>query len=339
MTDQPLLLVYTKKDNDELGLARNIVRGEPVLARTVSRLRFNPDAFHFAKGAETVSEIQALPSQRLSWEDCCFQRAQDLLRLNKDHYFISYSGGIDSTAILVSLLETWPRHALEKVTVLLSKSSVEENPNFFNRVVENFKIETSVQEMSSRLVETRSLLVTGEAGDQLFGSVVLSELWEKFGSRIFTDDYQEMAKIALKDSFERFAPIVEESPIPIRSAVDFFWWLNFTQKWQFVKYRFMQSAEWDLRAQYGEHVLHFYDSVAFQQWSLENHDRKIQKTWDSYKFIVKEFIYKYTRDPEQLKLRKLQSLFKTFTLTEKRMAITPAYKSIATLNELRDYVR
>src|SRR4051812_43740400 len=130
---QPLLLNYTKKNNDDVGLDPSINDYRPLLARTISRLKYCPDAFYFSPAAESVEQLISMPQENLSWDECCFRRAESLLRLNKDKYYVSYSGGIDSTAILVAILETWPQEALDKVVVLLSKTSVEENPTFFNR--------------------------------------------------------------------------------------------------------------------------------------------------------------------------------------------------------------
>lgn len=351
MSDGSGLLNYTKKNNDDVGLHPSIAETKSLLSRTVSRLEYKPDAFYFHKGAESLKELLAIPQRNLSWEDCCFQRAEELLRLNKEKYYIAYSGGIDSTAILVAILQVWPKAALDKVVVLLSKTSIEENPSFFNSVISRFKVQNSLQNFSHLLRDREALLVTGEMGDQLFGSVTLMKPCMEFGDGFLKRHYIEAASMMFEamqarlgrtirtTAFERFHPIVEESPVPIKTVFDFFWWFNFSQKWQFVKYRFLQSGDWDLQVRYGEHVLHFYDSIAFQHWSLRNHDLKIRETWDSYKFTNKEFIYKFTHDPEQLKLRKVQSLLKTFTFNEKRMAVTSDYRSIDSIEELRRYVR
>jgi len=351
MNDRPLLLNYTKKSNDDVGLDPAVMESRPVLSRTISRLKTKPDVFYFCKGAESIQELLEMPQQNLSWEECCFQRAEQLLRLKKDRYYISYSGGIDSTAVLVAMQEVWPKADLEKVVVLLSKTSIEENPTFFNRHVSKYPLETSLQNASRLLRKPNTLLVTGEMGDQLFGSVILMLPCQEEGDQILKADFREavpgifkglqlhMGQLSESTNYERFYQIVEECPFPIQTTFDFFWWFNFTQKWQFVKYRFLQSSDWDLHLRYGEQILHFYDTIAFQQWSLKNHDLKIQDTWESYKFTNKEFIYKYTKDPEQLTLRKIQSLLKTFTLNEKRMAITSDYREVNSIEELRNYVR
>jgi hypothetical protein len=347
MTALPTLLSFTKKNTydidyvDSKGLYRFPTS---VLA---SRLQFKPDLFRFAKGAESLAELLQSPDPGLTWEECCLKRAQDLLDLNRDHYYINYSGGIDSTNAVVSLLRVWPKEALKKVTIRLTHHCIDENPAFFDRYISRFHLQNSLLDVSSLLVKKNALLVTGELGDQLFGSDFLLDAASRFGDSCLNKNYQDFAPVLFavparedvsRKMFEHLHPIVAESPFPIRTTHDFFWWYNFTQKWQYVKYRYPESVQWDLRAKYGSHIVHFFDSVEFQKWSLANHDLKIRDTVDSYKFTAKEHIYNFTKNPDDLNLKKSQSLAKTYVMDEKRIAITSNHTAVATIEELKPYV-
>lgn len=345
-----MLLAYTQKNNSDLQkLFKNNRLLQVPFDRCNSRLKYRTELFNFAKASESLAELLADTSRPMSWAECCRQSALDFLALNKQDYYISYSGGIDSTAAVVSLLETWSEEDLKRVTILLSHHSIEENVSFFNKYITRFKIANSLENTSDRLLASDSIFITGELGDQLQGSDIMGFAAELYGNSCLKEDYlQHVPKIlsaflkseeAGKEIFNRFNPIVEECPFPIRTTHDFFWWYNFTQKWQHVKYRFAESPHWDMRAQYDSHVRHFYDRVYFQRWSLENHDKKMKKTWESYKFSAKEYIYGFTKNPDDLNLKKVQSLKKNYILSSKRIGYTADYKPIKNIEELRTYVR
>ncbi len=318
--------------------------------RVVSRLNYKPDLFSFAPAAEPIADLVKLPRPRATWSEICQARAQELLKLNRRHYYLGYSGGIDSTGMLVAILQTWPTQDLDRVTVLMTHHSILENPSFFNQHIAKLKFKTWFQDVSKRLLEEDALLITGELGDQLFGSDLIMGAIQFFGdsspSRPFSvipeflnHKLQHKGEEVGSAVFEHFLPIAEESPFPLRTVHDFLWWLNFTQKWQHVKLRYFELKSWDLNATYGKHYVTFYDTVDFQLWSLHNHDLKIRDTWSSYKFTIKEFIYDFTKDPDHLKMFKLQSLMKTYVATEKRVAVTEAYEVLDRIEGLEPYVR
>ena len=42
----------------------------------------------------------------------------------------------------------------------------------------------------------------------------------------------------------------------------------------------------------------FFMTNDFELWSLNNHDKKIRDTWESYKWPCKEIIYRFTKDAD-----------------------------------------
>lgn len=316
--------------------------------KAISRLKYKPDLFNYDLQSETVASIQKLGKAK-TWEECCAERALQLLKLNYENYWFAYSGGIDSTGMLTSILKFWPAKELSRVSIALTHHSVEENPFFFDKYVVKFNLINTLSPLSKMLLKGHTLLVTGELGDQLFGSDILGAGSRQYGDEVLFKNYKDVAPQIIeayigakgpgKSIFEHFHPIVEESPFPIKTAHDFFWWLNFSQKWQHVKFRFIESKGWDLAAKYGSHIQHFYDSPSFQSWSLQNHDLKIRDTWQSYKFTAKEYLADFTKDPGQLNLIKIQSLEKTYVIDEKRIGVDSNYKPIRNFEELRRYVR
>jgi hypothetical protein len=345
-----VLLNFTKKKWERTFLAGRVppeLQFDPFF-RTISRLRARPDIFQYARGAEYLPDFLREKSRSRTWQECCHHRAEELLRLNRDQYLLSWSGGIDSTVMLVAMLEVWPEEALKRTKVWMSHSSFYENPAFFDQFVSRFSLASSMAEVSEDLLSGDTLLVTGELGDQLFGSDIMGPAAEALGDGVLRRNYQDWAAKVIdcwnripgsgNALFERFEPIVAECPFPVRTVFDFFWWFNFSQKWQHVKFRFMEDRSWNLNARYGEKVLHFFDTPDFQRWSIANHDMKIGKGWSSYKHAAKEYIFAFTKNREDLLLRKVSSLpLRTF-LVEKRIAITADLTAVQKEEDLIDYL-
>lgn len=311
------------------------------LGRSISRLRYKPDLLKFILASEFLPDLARHNQKSKNWEECCAHRALNLLSLNKSRYYLSYSGGIDSSVALISLLKYWPTHELKKLVVYLNSESIRENPQLFKSLISKLKMVSSYVDISKKLMEENSLLITGDLGDQLFGSDILEKGISKFGFESQKSNYLDMAPRYLailgngergewvKEAFEHIHPIIEECPFPIRSTFDFFWWWNFSQKWQFVKYRFAEREEWDLKARYGEHFQHFYDDIEFQRWSLQNHDLKLGKDWKSYKRVSKDFIFNFTNDPSTYDLQKVPSLHKNYSFNRKRAAVDENWNEVS----------
>jgi len=346
---QVKLLNFTKKTSKDLHFIRRPELLFFPFDRMISRLSYKADLFNYSLQSEPIAQFTKISSPVLSWEECCLQRAEQLLRLNKEKYYLAFSGGIDSTTMLVSILRTWPKADLKRIVIYLSHHSVEENPGFFDRYLAEFPLVNSLIDVSQELFANGSLMVTGELGDQLFGADILGTACQLFGDQALAADYREMAPQVLDTLtkcpgagakiFAHLHPMVEECPFPIRTMHDFFWWFNFSQKWQHVKFRFCHLPTWDTRARYGDCIMAFFDTPDFQRWSLANHDLKIKRTWDSYKFTAKEFIYDFTKDPAQLHLKKIQSLEKTYVLSEMRIAVTEDYGTVERPEDLEKYER
>ncbi len=317
--------------------------------RAISRIEYKPDLFNYELRSEKISKLIESPFSNQNWADLCDQRALDLLKLNRSHYYFSYSGGIDSTCVMSAILKNWPKAELNRSTILLNHNSIVENPIFFKKYLKNLNLANSLKSYGAQIRDSDSILVTGELGDQLFGSDLLATGCERLGESCLGEDYHVAApaifalvvnsKLQAQKIFDHFAPIVNESPIPIKTTHDFFWWLNFSQKWQFVKYRPFHHSSWPLNARYGKNIVHFFDTVDFQNWSLHNPDKKIKSTWATYKYIAKEYIFDFSREASQLELKKVQSLQNLFMLNRIRVAISSNEEEITNEGDLKLYVR
>lgn len=263
----------------------------------------------------------ALPQfkpQTLSYDDICQQRARDLLDLARNQgkrLIVMYSGGIDSTLVLVSLLKVATKQELrDHVTVLLSEISQRENPEFYKNYVSRYFLRESSYLIHAYLGNPNYIIVTGEGNDQLFGSLVAQKIALDRGQSVILDapNHSELiislnyvtnnSKTSEKivDIFDR---VITQAPMEIPTLFHYFWWLNFVLKWQSVYTRLfcLTSEKYRSSIQPEVNYFSFFQTPQFQLWSMTNTDKMIQESWLSYKYHCKEIIYAFNGDAHYLK--------------------------------------
>lgn len=293
----------------------------------VSRIKYKSDPFDCKLACEPLSDIIALPNHNNTFADVADARALELKKLNGT-VFLLWSGGIDSTVVLTSILKNWDQEDLSRLVVLCDANSIDENTTLFRLIVKlGITIRISTGDVERFL--HRGYVVTGELGDQLFGHDMVGDCTKYFGESAINTSWRVTVPAIFKivapthwqSSFENYSQIVDEAPFTLESTHDFFWWLNISQKWQNVKYRILMAPSWKNPELTFPNLIHFYDTVPFQVWSIHNHDKKIKSTLQSYKFTAKEYIIEYTRDTNYLKKLKLSSLQNLYSMQPLNWAI------------------
>jgi hypothetical protein len=283
---------------------------------------YNPSVV-FVDRTETIAipvHVQSLfPVFRKSnreFEDICNERAVELLARADSlgvKMYVMFSGGIDSTLVLVSLLKHATEAQKKNITVLLSEESIIENPNFYRDHIYG-KLHTESSGMFGDLLGGKHLLVSGELNDQLFGSDMVGKFILRFGAPAIHESYsrdkfstffQEKLNDMKATAFylDLFETLKSAAPIPIVTNHDYLWWINFSLKWQAVFMRVLSYAS-------ARNVVHitpdylntlyvpFFCTDEFQIWSLNNLDKRIKDSWSSYKWVCKDIIYDYTKDAD-----------------------------------------
>lgn len=247
-------------------------------------------------------------------EDVCNDRAMELLtraeKLNANIY-VSWSGGIDSTLALVSLLKNATTEQKKLIIVLLSDLSIGENPQFYTDFIRG-KLKTDTSSALPMVLGTSNMIINGEHNDQIFGSDIMAPMILKHGNHIIHEKYNrdilfDQYNSAFNDPvlsnfyldlFERLPAV---APVPIYSLYDFTWWINFTCKWATVYTRvFTFTAPVNKNRITKDYAFTyfepFYNTEEFQLWSMNNMDKKIKDSWVTYKWPCKDIIYDYTKD-------------------------------------------
>ena len=277
-----------------------------------------------------------LPTMRIfskSYEQICNERAVQLLRFADGMdvpLYCFWSGGIDSTCVLVSLLKAATPAQRERIVVLLSEASISEYPDFYRNQIRG-KLARAPASRFPYLIGTRNLLVSGEHNDQLFGSDVIAEAIKNVGfdavmapydRKLFLDFFttrMEGDRDAAHWYVGLFELLRERAPVPLKSNYDLFWWINFNLKWQNVFMRMLSFvAKRNVAGLTPAYVENFYwpffCSDDFQLWSMNNMDKRVRGSWRGYKWPAKDVIYDFTRDADyrdsKLKLGSLQFLIR-----------------------------
>jgi hypothetical protein len=259
-----------------------------------------------------------LPQMRIftkTYEELCNERAQALLaraeKLDVPLYAF-WSGGIDSTCLLVSLLKNATAVQAERIVVLMSEDSIAENPEFYQRHIRG-KLRRQSATLFPYILGTKNLIVSGEHNDQLFGSDVIEEVVNRFGFDVVHEPYNRQLFLTFFEEglgekpAPRFVAMFEQlsecAPVPLSTNYDVFWWINFAVKWQTVYMRLLSFtaernahllSEKYLRTYYAP----FYNTQGFQLWSMNNMDQRLRNGWRSYKWPAKQLIYEFTKDAD-----------------------------------------
>jgi hypothetical protein len=233
---------------------------------------------------------------------------QQILQSGKTPY-ICWSGGIDSTSILVSLLKTGNTDFLKKLIVLHNKNSIKENPYFYYRFIDQ-KLQT--QNVDDLIIDSSNfdkiVIVDGDAGNQCMGwrSIHVHSYYQNFD---FLDQpwrtVPDLTK-CIHGSNEFTVQLIKDSikyaPIDINTVYDFIWWANFNFKVDHVLIKRVIFYTKNLTAQqtqtfYNQSLYRFYAHPDMQIWSMISKDqRRISTRNFVSKWISKNYIYQFDRN-------------------------------------------
>lgn len=217
---------------------------------------------------------------------------------------VLWSGGIDSTSAIISLMKATDRIGKpDLLEVVCSDRSIEEYPLFFEEHIKGRYNVTKLEGPVPKALDPSYVNVTGEHGDQLFGSMLL-EPYVKNGTAQLP--YEDTLPRVIEESLgsEQKAGVVIDylteqfgaAPIEISSLFDALWWINYSMKWQHVTLRLPAFSN-NARAVH-DSLEHFFRNDDFQAWTLGNNDIREVEDWSRYKDAAKRYILDFTGDQE-----------------------------------------
>ena len=200
------------------------------------------------------------------------------------------------------------------------------------------------------MIDGSTIIVGGEHNDQLFGSDIIGSIYRV--NNDFGDMSNQYSREHVVKWFKNFMDeltanmwfdlldnhIKTQAPCEVTTNYHFWWWFNFSFKWQNIFFRMMVRINKDQRSAITSDFVqnyfhHFYSTENFQRWSMLNHDLKIKDTWATYKWESKRLIYEFNHDKiyrdEKVKIGSLGKLFLQKSMPQ---AITSNFEFLDTIN-------
>ena len=108
----------------------------------------------------------------------------------------------------------------------------------------------------------------------------------------------------------------ESYGIRLEKDIDWFWWWNFCFKWQSTWFIKLTLCAPRLRANLTEDYIrdytpHFFDSIQFQLWSINNPQVRVLKKWTEHKHQAKLEIYNFDKNKNYLETKVKRGSLKT----------------------------
>lgn len=244
----------------------------------------------------------------LSYKECALSRMAELDTLHKQtgkKFRLLYSGGVDSSAIFSSFIEYY---GLDKTKDILeiccSKESIDENPWLWDRYIRkaNFDI-VSAHDHGYQWSDDK-IIIMGEGNDQLFGkrSDYAYYASNPIGSKEITlQDVKHYLKYKSSNIngdgvAHIFFNLLKSAPFPITNMFTFLWWINFVLTWDGVLNRVISQST--LNKLQDNKLVQFYNTIEFQQWSMNYHYRYDITLAPLYKHECKELTIDILNIPE-----------------------------------------
>lgn len=243
------------------------------------------------------------PIKNIDLDTACFNRSRELIALGKKIYVL-WSGGIDSTLVVVSLLKAGiPK---DQIYVVCNTDSQKENYNFFLKILNSVNlVSTEMLMQTLKYKNLDGLVLSAEHGDLSCGYDFSSEMLQIFGSdylklpasRENILKYFKHKKLNEESAncwYDIFMESAKMSPRPVDSTYDFSWWAGFNWRWQYALEKFR---------------MRFYrvpDSTTFflghdiQNWAI-HHQQPNLETLKDFKPEYKKIIFEYTGDEDYYK--------------------------------------
>lgn len=303
------------------GLIDMLVARAHMMSRVPAwNVRFGKNFMPFHDTArEFLDPRSALPSllQSPSFGDITDARCHELITAIGQHpWSVLWSGGVDSTVIVTSLLKNLTPSQRDRVTIYCNLSSIAEDPVFYQKhITRNFRVLDT--HLLPDLHATDHHIITGEMGDQIAHGITFNlgnnlagladKKWRRNGGQLIDwlcarGDQHDHTQMVQKGRFARWLyenmqQNIDQLQVPINTIQDWVWWFPFNLAWISIKLQLCREFDWPI-ALAKNRMWAWYDNNQYQAWSLLNLNTGLKGdlSWPCYKPQAKQYIYDYTKD-------------------------------------------
>ena len=271
------------------------------------------------------------PNFSKSFSDITDDRAlyvRDLIRQGKK-VAVMYSGGMDSTLVLLSLIKNLSEEELKSVAVSTSVHAMIENPHVWNKYIQGkFTIIESIYNWYDDIINAGYMPITADEGDCIMGTSIGLQVYHNYDAyihnlsaetreklrplkyKIATGDvhfsvYKDIIikHLAYNQSpeglefgrllYEKYVHNANTSNVPVYSLHDFFWWLIFNVKYLNCSVRGAIFFNDSLGIKEClDQTINWFNGTDYQRWSMANNNngQKIRNTVATYKYAAREYL-------------------------------------------------
>lgn len=249
---------------------------------------------------------------------------------------VMWSGGIDSTSVLVSFLKHLKTNEVHLIKVILTTASILENFDFYRRYIHNTLkcINYTTLNLDNDFF-TKHIILHGDPGNALFGPSQMMyrpfiqdqtylKPWKEQYSQMQShlDHLGQQVDNTIEDFgtwyIDKVTQTLEESGYAdhVSSVADWWWWEYFNMSWEFSCQRPFFYLRYDSYAEsisqenikfYSQNV--FFNTDKFQQWSYSNLKTLVGKDITKVKEEVKKYIYDFDKNQTYLSNKRVQGTF------------------------------
>lgn len=270
-----------------------------------------------------------LPIPKISGPDMSFENTiesiadqfcQTVCQTDLTPYFF-WSGGIDSTSILVSILKVANSDVLSRLVIACNQESIQENAYLYYKYIDQ-KIQVIALDKFTITQDNynKILILDGEAAGSIVGWRGLTRLSNyKLFDFLDTDwrSLKDLTKIIPgSNSFviELILESIKYSQVPINTVYDFIWWYGFNYVIEDMVLTKMIAYTHELTPAQSKHLLdngmfRFYTHPLMQQWSMTSLPHRREKIRISHKWHQKNYIYQFDRNDLWYSYKKQQSSY------------------------------
>lgn len=222
---------------------------------------------------------------------------------------VYYSGGIDSTVVVVSLLRHKDFNSLNESDLLeirLTTSSINEYPSFFyNHILPKFK-HIAVADPQDTMNDSDAIMVTGDMGDYIIGSSDVLAFIPNDDLDLSLSSSFLLDQIKLTDVAGHYYNVIVDSmdqcPFKIESCLQLAWWQSqcFAYQDELVRPYIWSDAE-PIDVWKQDKVFKFFYDSELTRFSYEYMSTNpVFKTFKETRTLPKEYIFNYTNDRSYL---------------------------------------
>ena len=263
------------------------------------------------------------PTFNLTFSDITDLKTQQLLvNKNNKKWLIFWSGGIDSTVPIVSILKILSQADRERVVIACNRHSVYENPHFFFKYIKpNFTLIDSTNLYFTEELLNEYYIIDGELADNLYGNPLKRFLVTNNGSSILKNwrtDPDELINSLANSSkemdndkkfaiwfYEKIKENIESVDVPVENYYDFFWWCLFNYAWFDLTFRNLKRTPSDISSATNciANDTFWYGTNEYQLWAMNNRlgvrygtnigERKLASKKYIYEFDHNEYYFKF----------------------------------------------